>query len=74
MCPEVYIYEGQGHVFFHISKGGRKMFESVLTRTDAFLVKHKFLSGKGSVKEWTAKSVANAPRVGVKKAEKSGKK
>jgi len=55
---ETHIYDGQTHGFFHISKGGREMFEDVLRKTDAFLVKRKYLSGKDTVGEWTAKSVA----------------
>ena len=55
---ESHLYEGQTHGFFHISKGGRKMFEDVLLKTDAFLVKHQFLSGKNTVAAWTADSVS----------------
>lgn len=59
---ETHIYEGQAHGFFHISKGGLKMFEDVLRKTDVFLVKHKYLSGENTVGEWTAKSVAGLKR------------
>ena len=52
-----HIYEGQGHGFFHISKGGRGFFEDVLIKTDAFLVEQKFLTGKDNVKEWTAMAI-----------------
>ena len=54
-----HVYEGQSHGFFHISKGGRKMFEDVLGKTDAFLTKHGFLSGDSSVAQWTEKSIAD---------------
>lgn len=54
---ESHVYEGQTHGFFHISKGGRKMFEDVLLKTDAFLVKHQFLSGSNTVAAWTADSI-----------------
>jgi acetyl esterase len=54
---ESHIYEGEEHGFFHISKGGRKMFEDVLTKTDAFLVKHGYLTGKDNVAEWTAQAI-----------------
>ncbi len=57
---ETHIYDGQRHGFFHISKGGRNMFEDVLTKTDAFLVKHGFLSGADTVAEWTVDATANA--------------
>lgn len=57
---ESHTYEGQKHGFFHISKGGRKMFEDVLAKTDAFLVKHGFLSGDNSVAAWTANAVKNS--------------
>lgn len=59
---ETHIYEGQAHGFFHISKGGRKMFEDVLTKTDTFLVKHGFLTGENTVAEWTAGSVERGKR------------
>ena len=62
---ETHIYEGERHGFFHISKGGRKMFEDVLTKSDAFLVRHGFLSGDNTVSEWTANAIerlkASAP-------------
>ena len=54
-----HIYEGQAHGFFHISKGGRKMFEDVLTKADAFLVKNGYLTGADTVLAWTAKSIKN---------------
>jgi acetyl esterase/lipase len=56
---ETHIYEGEAHGFFHISKGGRKMFEDVLAKADAFLVKHGYLTGPNSVAEWTAKAIGN---------------
>lgn len=52
-----HIYEGEKHGFFHISKGGRKMFEEVLTKVDAFLVDHSFLQGENQVKAWTANAI-----------------
>jgi len=54
---ESHIYEGEEHGFFHISKGGRKMFEDVLAKADAFLVKHGYLTGKENVAEWTAQAI-----------------
>jgi acetyl esterase len=54
---ETHIYEGEDHGFFHISKGGRKMFEDVLVKTDAFLVKHGYLSGENAVAKWTDSTV-----------------
>ena len=59
---ESHIYEGEKHGFFHISKGGRKIFEDVLTKADAFLVKHSYLTGPNSVIEWTAKTVARSSK------------
>lgn len=56
---ETHIYENQEHGFFHISKGGRKMFEDVLTKADAFLVKNHFLAGSNTVTEWTADAIAH---------------
>jgi acetyl esterase/lipase len=56
---ETHVYEGEDHGFFHISKGGRKMFENVLVKSDAFLVKHGYLVGTNNVAEWTAKAIAN---------------
>ena len=56
---ETHIYEGEAHGFFHISKGGRKMFEDVLVKADAFLVKHGYLTGPNTVAEWTAKAIGN---------------
>jgi hypothetical protein len=50
---ETHIYKNRGHGLFHISKGGRPMFEDVLTKTDAFLVKRNHLSGKDNIAEWT---------------------
>lgn len=58
---ETHIYEGQTHGFFHINKGGRGMFEDVLTKADAFLVKNEFLTGNDHVLEWTEESIANLP-------------
>lgn len=54
---ETHIYEGQRHGFFHISKGGRKLFEDVLTKVDAFLVKNGFISGANQVSPWTEQSI-----------------
>ena len=59
---ETYIYKGQTHGFFHISKGGRKMFEDVLTKADAFLVKNEFMNGNDHVLEWTKKTIENLPK------------
>jgi acetyl esterase/lipase len=56
---ESHIYEGEAHGFFHISKGGRKKFEDVLTKADAFLVKNGYLTGPNTVAEWTAKAIGN---------------
>ncbi len=56
---ETYIYLDQAHGFFHISKGGRKMFEDVLTKADAFLVKNNYLTGDDHVLEWTAAAIEN---------------
>jgi len=56
---ESHIYEGEAHGFFHISKGGRKMFEDVLVKTDSFLVKNGYLTGPNTVAEWTAKAIGN---------------
>ncbi len=56
---ESHVYEGQNHGFFHINKGGREMFEDVVGKTDAFLVKLGFLSGEDNVAEWTETSIAN---------------
>ena len=64
---ETHIYQGQAHGFIHISKGGRKMFEDVLTKADAFLVKNGFLTGKDNVAAWTAKTIAHLPAKGPKK-------
>ncbi|MEP2777528.1 MAG: alpha/beta hydrolase [Luteolibacter sp.] len=58
---ETHIYKGQAHGFFHINKGGRKMFEDVLTKADAFLVKNGFLSGEDDVLAWTEESIKNLP-------------
>jgi len=51
------IYDGEQHGFFHISKGGRGMFENVLTKVDAFFQTHKFLSGADQVNPWTAQAI-----------------
>lgn len=64
---ETHIYEGQTHGFFHVSKGGRKMFEDVLTKADAFLVKNGFISGRDNVRAWTAETIANLPAKNEKK-------
>jgi len=53
-----HVYKDQTHGFFHISKGGRKMFEDVAKKTDAFLVKLGYLKGPDSVEEWTAESIS----------------
>ena len=52
-----HIYEDEGHGFFHISKGGRNIFEDVLIKADAFLVEQKFLSGENRAKEWVAMAI-----------------
>lgn len=69
---ETHLYKGQTHGFFHISKGGRKMFEDVLTKADAFLVKNGFITGKNNVLQWTAGTIANLPEKS-KKNRKNGK-
>ena len=56
---ETHIYEGQKHGFFHISKGGRKIFEDVLTKIDGFLVDNHYLKGKNKVSTWTAEAIAH---------------
>jgi acetyl esterase/lipase len=56
---ETHIYDGENHGFFHISKGGRKMFEDVLVKADAFLVKHGYLKGPNTVADWTAKAIGS---------------
>jgi acetyl esterase/lipase len=61
---ETHIYEGQSHGFFHISKGGRDMFEDVLAKADAFLVKHGFLSGDDKIAAWTANAINRLERKG----------
>jgi acetyl esterase/lipase len=55
---ENHLYEGESHGFFHINKGGRKMFEDVLVKVDTFLVKHGYLSGENTVAKWTASRIA----------------
>lgn len=57
---ESHIYEGEAHGFFHINKGGQKNFEDVLTKADAFLVKHGYLTGPNTVAQWTAQSIARS--------------
>ncbi len=57
-----HIYKGQVHGFFHISTGGRKVFEDVLTKADAFLVKNEFITGNDHVSEWTEKAIAGLPK------------
>ncbi|MFC5051840.1 alpha/beta hydrolase [Rubritalea spongiae] len=52
-----HIYDKEKHGFFHISKGGRKIFEDVMNKVDGFLVEHKFLSGESEVEAWTAKAI-----------------
>jgi acetyl esterase len=75
---ETHIYESQAHGFFHISKGGRHMYEDVLIKADGFLVKNGFLTGKDNVLEWTKTSIENLSETSeVKKAKgalSSGKK
>ena len=56
---KTHIYEGQKHGFFHISKGGRIMFEDVLTKIDRFLVKNHYLKGENKVSTWTAEAIAH---------------
>lgn len=58
---ETHIFEDQGHGFFHISKGGRAMFEDVLVKADAFLVKNGYLNGDDTVLEWTSETIAKLP-------------
>ena len=48
------------------------MFEDVLTKADAFLVKNGFITGKNNVLQWTAGTIANLPEKG-KKSRKNGK-
>lgn len=67
---ETHVYKGQTHGFFHISKGGRKMFEDVLTKADAFLVKNDYITGKDDVSEWTEKSIT-ALLKNTKKSDKA---
>ena len=67
---ETHIYKGSGHGFFHIQKGGRKIFEDVLVKADAFLVKNHYLSGNDTAIAWTAKSIANLPAPSPKKKKK----
>ena len=72
-----HIYEGEEHGFFHISKGGRKMFEDVLTKTDAFLVTQNFLTGADQVKPWTAQAIEHykqSPEAKKDAARKNKKK
>lgn len=54
---QTHLYKNQKHGFFHISKGGQKIFEDVLTKTDCFLSRLGYLKGKENVKEWTAQSL-----------------
>ena len=54
---ETHLYQNQKHGFFHINKGGQKMFEDVLTKTDAFLSCLGYIKGKENVKNWTAQSL-----------------
>lgn len=56
---QTHIFAKAEHGFFHISKGGRKMFENVLKKADAFLVQNEFLTGENRVMDWTAESVVN---------------
>jgi acetyl esterase len=55
---ETHLYEREAHGFFHINKGGRRMFEDVLVKVDAFLVKQSYLSGANTVEKWTANRIA----------------
>lgn len=54
---KTHLYEGQHHGFFNIPKGGREIFEDVLTKIDAFLVKNHFLTGENKVNLWTTKAI-----------------
>lgn len=54
---ETHFYKNQKHGFFHINKGGQKMFEDVLTKIDRFLTRLGYLKGKENVKEWTIQSI-----------------
>ncbi|NWK57329.1 alpha/beta hydrolase [Verrucomicrobiaceae bacterium N1E253] len=56
---ETHVFDGQTHGFFHISKGGRRMFEAVLVKTDLFLVQQGCLSGENKVAEWTGEAIKN---------------
>jgi len=71
---ETHVYDGQSHGFFHISKGGRKMFEDVLLKTDAFLVKNGFLSGENKVAEWTVNAIAHFKATPTGQAKRKKKK
>tara|TARA_B110000008_G_C16969878_1_gene563504 strand:- start:2604 stop:3533 length:930 start_codon:yes stop_codon:yes gene_type:complete len=54
-----HVYQGEKHGFFHISKGGRKLFEDILTKVDHFLVNQDLLTGEQQVKRWTTKAIAH---------------
>jgi hypothetical protein len=69
-----HIYDGEKHGFFHISKGGRKMFENVLGKADEFLVRYKYLSGKDKVKSWTTQAIEHYKKSSKKKSTKNSKK
>lgn len=67
---ETHIFEGGEHGFFHISKGGRKFFEDVLAKADAFLVKHGYLTGANNAAKWTASAIE---RLGTSRRSKQGR-
>ncbi len=54
---ETHIYDNQTHGFFHISKGGRKMFQDVLIKADSFLVDNGYLTGEDAVENWTEQAI-----------------
>ena len=49
---ELSIYEGQGHGFFNVGKGGKKVFLQTLEDMDGFLQKFGFLDGELTAKGW----------------------
>ncbi|TWU54733.1 Acetylxylan esterase precursor [Rubripirellula tenax] len=69
-----HIYEDQGHGFFHISKGGRNLFEDLLIKSDAFLVEQKFLSGENRAKEWTAMAIEHYENTSLAQRKTAKKK
>lgn len=48
---ELYVYEGQPHGFFNLSKGGPEIFKDTVLKTDAFLVKLGYLKGSPNTEE-----------------------